>query len=105
MATLTDSSFISPNYLQVATGPSDHSSATFEKIVGQVGKEFILQESQCSWPITFVENFVNNLSKISCLQSVSGLKRFVAGSNIMIVSPGPSSLILCQKFRSLERPL
>ena len=35
VATLTDSSFISPNYLQVATGPSDHSSATFEKIVGR----------------------------------------------------------------------
>ena len=61
-----------------------------------------MQESQCSWPITFVENFVNNLSKISCLQSVSGLKRFVAGSNIMIVSPGPSLLDSLPKISELR---
>ena len=90
VSALSCSSPVSPNYLHVATGPIDQSSATFEKIVGQIGKEFILQESQCSWPITFVENFVNNLSKISCLQSVSDLKPLVAGCNIIIVSPGPS---------------
>lgn len=92
VSALSNFSLVSPNYLHVSTGPADQSSTTFEKIVGQMGKEFILQESQCVWPITFVENFVNNLSKISCLQSVSDLKPLVAGSNIMIVSPGPSLL-------------
>ena len=83
---LTDSSFISPNYLQVLPALLIIRLPHL-KIVGQVGKEFILQELQCSWPITFVENLLI-IVKNQLPASVSGLKRFVAGSNIMIVSPG-----------------
>lgn len=103
VAALSASSPISPNYLHLAAGLTEQPLKAFEKIVGQLGKGYILQESQCTWPITFVENFINNLTEISCLQSVSDLKPLVAGGNIMIVSPGPSLLDSLPKILELRQ--
>lgn len=92
-----------PNYTHISTDTIEVPFPHFQNLVGQIGKEFILLESQMSLPLIFTEQLLKNLPKFENFKSTSELRHLVKGAAVMIVSPGPSLLDSLAKIKEFRK--
>jgi len=61
-----------------------------ERILAYVSHLSVLVNSAAHWPITFVENWLSQLSELASFPSIMRLKKEFQHRSVLIASPGPS---------------